>query len=49
MQHVADRVLVYGYNPDGSGEVLAESVDSQWKKAGSSFDRDYQLKQDCQA
>ncbi len=43
-----DRVLVYGYNPDGSGEVLAESVDSQWKKAGSSFDRDYQLKQDCQ-
>ena len=44
-----DRVLIYGYNPDGSGEVLAESVDSQWKKAGSSFDRDYQLKQDCQA
>ncbi len=24
-------------------------MDSQWKKAGSSFDRDYQLKQDCQA
>ena len=37
----ADRVLVYGFNPDGSGKVLAESVDSRWSKAGSSFDRDY--------
>ena len=36
-----DRVLIYGFNPDWSGEVLAESVDSQWMKAGSSFDRDY--------
>ncbi|MDJ0747140.1 MAG: GAF domain-containing protein [Xenococcaceae cyanobacterium MO_167.B27] len=37
----ADRVLVYGFNPDGSGKVLAESVDSGWSRAGSSFDRDY--------
>ena len=37
----ADRVLIYGFNPDWSGEVLAESVDSKWMKAGSSFDRDY--------
>ncbi len=36
----ADRVLVYAFNPDWSGEVLAESVDSQWTKAGSSFDHD---------
>ncbi|MGK7915179.1 MAG: GAF domain-containing protein [Prochloraceae cyanobacterium] len=40
----ADRVLVYGFNPDWSGEVLAESVDSNWEKAGSSFDKDYSLK-----
>ena len=36
----ADRVWVYGFNPDLTGEVLAESVDSQWQKAGSSFDND---------
>jgi methyl-accepting chemotaxis protein PixJ len=36
----ADRVLVYGFNPDWSGEILAESIDSQWKKAGSCFDKD---------
>ena len=41
----ADRVLVYGYNPDGSGKVLAESVDSGWSRAGSSFDRDYFIKE----
>ena len=39
----ADRVLIYGFNPDWSGEILAESVDSQWVKAGSSFDQDYFL------
>ena len=39
----ADRVLVYGYNPDWSGEILAESVDSNWQRAGNSFDRDYFL------
>ncbi len=36
----ADRALVYGFNPDGSGEILAESVDSQWNKASDSFDND---------
>lgn len=36
----ADRVLVYGFNPDGSGEIIAESVDSAWKKASNSFDND---------
>ncbi|WP_052055271.1 GAF domain-containing protein [Myxosarcina sp. GI1] len=36
----ADRVLIYGFNPDWSGEVLAESVDSQWTKAGDSFNKD---------
>ena len=36
----ADRVLMYAFNPDGSGEVLSESLDSQWSKAGSSFDND---------
>lgn len=36
----ADRVLIYGFNADGSGEVLAESVDSPWQKATSSFDND---------
>ena len=36
----ADRALVYGFNPDGSGEILAESVDSQWDKASDSFDND---------
>ena len=41
----ADRVLVYGYNPDGSGKVLAESVDSGWSRTGSSFDRDYFIKE----
>ena len=44
-----DRVLVYGYNPDGSGAVLGESVDSQWQPAGAVFDRDYHLKPDCEA
>ena len=38
-----DRLLVYGFNPDGSGKVLAESVDSRWSRAGSSFDLDYNL------
>ncbi|MDJ0715977.1 MAG: GAF domain-containing protein [Prochloraceae cyanobacterium] len=40
----ADRVLAYGFNPDWSGKVLAESVDSNWKRAGSTFDKDYFLK-----
>ena len=36
----ADRTLVYGFNPDGSGAILAESVDSIWKKGSNSFDND---------
>ncbi|RMF22797.1 MAG: GAF domain-containing protein, partial [Cyanobacteria bacterium J083] len=44
----ADRVLIYGFNPDGSGEVLSESVTAGWKAAGSSFDKDYFLTKDCQ-
>jgi methyl-accepting chemotaxis protein PixJ len=40
----ADRVIVYGFNPDWSGEVLAESVDSNWVKAGTLFDRDFFFK-----
>ncbi|WP_019505346.1 GAF domain-containing protein [Pleurocapsa sp. PCC 7319] len=36
----ADRTLVYGFNPDGSGEILAESADSKWGKASTSFDSD---------
>ncbi len=39
----ADRVLVYGYNPDWSGEILAESIDSQWTKASNSFNNDFFL------
>ena len=42
----ADRVLVYGFNPDGSGKVLAESVDGRWSRASSSFDLDYFLNDD---
>jgi methyl-accepting chemotaxis protein PixJ len=41
----ADRVLVYGFNPDGSGKVLAESVDSRWSRMGSGFDQDYFIKE----
>ncbi|MDJ0729314.1 MAG: GAF domain-containing protein [Crocosphaera sp.] len=44
----ADRALVYGFNPDGSGQVLAESVDGRWSRAGSSLDFDYNLvENDC--
>ena len=46
----ADRVLVYGFNPDGSGEIVAESVDSKWKKASNSFDNDCFISpENCQA
>ena len=40
----ADRVLIYGFNPDWSGEVLAESVNLKWERAGSAFDRDFFLR-----
>ena len=36
----ADRTLIYGFNPDGSGAILAESVDEVWKKGSNSFDND---------
>ena len=36
----ADRVLIYGFNPDGSGEIIAESAGSVWKRASNSFDND---------
>ncbi|WP_144868212.1 GAF domain-containing protein, partial [Hyella patelloides] len=46
----ADRVLIYGFNPDGSGEVLAESLDSKWTKAGNSFDNDcFVTAENCQS
>ena len=45
----ADRVLVYGFNPDGSGEIIAESVDSMWKRASNSFDNDcFVTPENCQ-
>ncbi len=43
----ADRVLVYGYNPDGSGKILGESFDIQYQAAGSYFDQDYFLDHNC--
>ena len=42
----ADRTLVYAFNPDWSGQTLAESVGANWAKAASSFDLDYSLKTD---
>lgn len=38
-----ERTLVYGYHPDGSGKVLAEVIDGQWKPAGSTLEKDYFL------
>ena len=42
----ADRTVVYAYNPDWSGQIVAESVGNNWAKANSSFDLDYNLKTD---
>nr|MDJ0651265.1 GAF domain-containing protein [Xenococcaceae cyanobacterium MO_188.B19] len=42
----ADRTVVYAYNPDWSGQIVAESVGNNWDKANSSFDLDYSLKTD---
>ncbi len=41
-----DRALVYAFNTDWSGQILAESVGNNWQQAGSSFDLDYSLKTD---
>ena len=38
-----ERALIYGYHPDGSGRVLAEVMDGQWKPAGSTLSKDYFL------
>ena len=38
-----ERALIYGYHPDGSGKVLAEVMDGQWKPAGSTLSKDYFL------
>jgi methyl-accepting chemotaxis protein PixJ len=37
----ADRVMVYAYNSDWSGQIIGESVGNNWAKAGNSLDRDY--------
>jgi methyl-accepting chemotaxis protein PixJ len=37
----ADRAMVYAYNQDWSGQIIGESVGSNWAKAGNSLDRDY--------
>lgn len=45
----AERALIYGFNPDWSGEILAESVDSQWVKTGNVFDHDcFLTSENCQ-
>ena len=38
-----ERALVYGYNPDGSGKVLAEVIDGAWKPISSILEKDYFL------
>jgi methyl-accepting chemotaxis protein PixJ len=39
----ADRVMVFAYNPDWSGKIMAESVDVNWVKAGDRFNLDYSI------
>ena len=39
----AERTLVYGYNPDGSGQVITEIINGQWKPIGSILEKDYFL------
>ena len=38
-----ERALIYGYHSDGSGRVIAEVIDGQWKRAGSTLSQDYVL------
>jgi methyl-accepting chemotaxis protein PixJ len=40
---LVDRVMVFAYNPDWSGKVVAESVDVNWVKAGDRFNFDYSI------
>jgi methyl-accepting chemotaxis protein PixJ len=39
----ADRAMVVAYNPDWSSQVVAESVGTNWAKAGNSLDLDYSI------
>jgi methyl-accepting chemotaxis protein PixJ len=38
-----DRVMVYAFNPDWSGNVVVESVDVNWPKAGTSLNWDFTI------
>lgn len=38
-----DRAMVVAYNPDWSSQVVAESVGSNWVKAGNSLDLDFSI------
>jgi len=40
-----DRVLLYRFNPDWSGEVLAEAVSAEWQEVMGSSDRQAALNQ----
>ena len=37
LQLEVDRILVYAYNPNWSGGVLAEATGPEWERAGASF------------
>jgi methyl-accepting chemotaxis protein PixJ len=39
----ADRAMVFAYNSDWSGQVIAESVGTNWTKAGNSLDLDFSI------
>jgi methyl-accepting chemotaxis protein PixJ len=39
----ADRAMVVAYNSDWSSQVVAESVGTNWAKAGTSLDLDYSI------
>jgi methyl-accepting chemotaxis protein PixJ len=39
----ADRAMVVAYNSDWSSQVVAESVGTNWAKAGNSLDLDYSI------
>ena len=39
-----DRTVVYGFNQDWSGEILAESYGSNWQATGTVLDRDFHFK-----
>ncbi|MEO0946693.1 MAG: GAF domain-containing protein [Cyanobacteria bacterium J06641_5] len=43
LQLEADRILVYAYNPDWSGGVLAEAIGPEWERVGASFPKHFGL------